>query len=71
MDVNSEGRQAASRPGREEVMMENTGCERGPLGGGEGAGQTAESRAQLVSSVYRREAFGGVQRGGAETEADG
>lgn len=48
--------------------MVNTGCERGPPGEG---GQTAESRVQLVSSVYRREAFGGVQRGGAETEVDG
>lgn len=66
MDVNSEGRQAASRPGREEVMMENRDYE-GPPGE---AGQTAESRVQLISSVYRREAFGGVQRGGAETETE-
>lgn len=44
--------------------MENRDYE-GPPGE---AGQTAESRVQLISSVYRREAFGGVQRGGAETE---
>lgn len=46
--------------------MENRDYE-GPPGE---AGQTAESRVQLISSVYRREAFGGVQRGGAETETE-
>lgn len=66
MDVNREGRRAASRPGREEeeeeVVMGNRGDE-GPPGE---AGQTVKSRVQLISSVYRREAFGGVQRGGVD-----